>query len=439
MSRILITILGTSNYIPCNYVLDKMNKVDNALFVQEALAKGICKNWTENDRIIIFLTEEAKKTNWYNLELKKSNGKPLQRDGLEKRLHTLEDISTEIITRDIPKGETTEDLWKIFQEIYNQINENDEVYLDITHAFRYLPMLVLIILNYAKVIKNIDIKNIYYGALESLGSIEDIKKMKIEDRNIPVFNLNAFIQLFEWTNATSNFLAFGDAKGIKEITIKHVTPDLIESEGRHQEAQVASNFSKTLMNLSENIKTCRLYELIKAENLEDLRGSISECKNDYIQPLTPLLDKIEDKIASFQKNEIDNGFVAVKWCIDHDLVQQGLTILQETIISLLVKEYISLEKISDKNSRNIVSNTINIKAQKIPENEWTMNSNDKHLVKQILTSLNAELVNSYIALSVARNDINHAGFTNPKSSTILKKNLEQYFKELRIIAKNLKC
>ena len=66
MSRVLLTLLGTSDYYPCNYYLDNVMKTNNIRFIQEALANHICKDWTSEDRIVIFLTEDAKKKNWFD-------------------------------------------------------------------------------------------------------------------------------------------------------------------------------------------------------------------------------------------------------------------------------------------------------------------------------------------------------------------------------------
>ena len=46
------------------------------------------------------------------------------------------------------------------------IDEGEEIYFDITHGLRNIPMLVMAILEYAKVTKGILIGGIYYGAFE---------------------------------------------------------------------------------------------------------------------------------------------------------------------------------------------------------------------------------------------------------------------------------
>jgi len=430
MARVLLTMLGTSDYYPCNYILNEKEKTENIRFIQEAIAKQICKRWTKKDRIIIFLTDEAKKKNWQDNGHFDRDGKPLQREGLKKRFDMM-NLPVQIIPRNIPLGATTDELWTIFMEIYNQIQDQDEIYLDITHALRFLPMLTLIVLNYTEVMKKITVEKIYYGAFEALGTIREIEKLSLENKNVPILDLTTFIQLFEWSKATHNFLAFGDAKELKEITIKYVTPDLIKSKGQHQEAKTASKSAMMLMDLTEKIKTCRLYDLITNENHDSLQKQLQICKNEYLQPLQPLLEKIEEKIAEFHQDDIQNGFAAVKWCINHDLIQQGLTLLQETVISYFVKEHFGYEMLPDKDKRELIAKAFNIASRSIPECKWKIHHSKKQTIRQIIASLDRQLVSSYIALSKARNDINHAGFIEPKTASRLRSDLLQHYESLR--------
>ena len=59
---------------------------------------------------------------------------------------------------------------------------------------------------------------------------------------------------------------------------------------------------------------------------------------DFPLPFHYILDRIEKKLAGFQQDDIMNGFAAVKWCIDHHLIQQAYTILLENIISKILSD-----------------------------------------------------------------------------------------------------
>lgn len=49
----------------------------------------------------------------------------------------------------IPNGKNEEEMWEIFETLFDKIEEEDELYIDLTHRFRYIPMLVMIFPNYA--------------------------------------------------------------------------------------------------------------------------------------------------------------------------------------------------------------------------------------------------------------------------------------------------
>lgn len=427
----MLTFLGTNDYLPCNYLLNK-KKADNARFVQEALASILCKNWDEEDKIVVFLTEDAKNRNWVDNGHKDRDDKPLQREGLKRRLERL-GLKANILTKEIPRGRSEGEIWDIFGIVFNQISEGDEIIFDITHGFRSLPMLAMIVLNYAKVLKNIKINGIYYGAFESLGFKRDVEKMSKKHRNAPIFNLSPFVRLFNWTGAIDNFLTYGDAKDINTLTNEKIMPILRETEGKNKEAKNLRNLGVQLEKLTELIQTSRGYGLVRDFDFSQLRELIDSNTKSTLKPLNPLLGRISDKIKSFANNEIEKGYSAVKWCIEHNLIQQGYTMLQEMMISEIVANNFEKDKIANREKRQLVSQAINIKHRKKPENKWEepAQSNKKD-VQRILDGLDEDFVKIYDSVSQYRNDINHAGFgDNPHKPEVLKKRLKMYYEKLR--------
>ncbi|MHA1380379.1 MAG: TIGR02221 family CRISPR-associated protein [Candidatus Helarchaeota archaeon] len=435
MSKALLAFLGTNNYTPCNYFLDEEKKIDNVRFIQEALISLFCKNWTIEDRIIIFLTEQARESNWVDNGHRKG-GKSLQLEGLKRRLEQLT-LRAKLIPVGIPKGQTKQEIWDIFNIIFNQINNNDEIIFDITHALRSLPMLTTIILNYAKVIKNIKIKGVYYGAFDVLGYKSEVEKMRMEDRNAPIFNLTSFISLFDWTNAINNFIIYGDAQQINELSQAEIKPILKETRGENKKAQSVRRFMAQLENLSKIIQTCRGLKLIKEFNFDELQKLIDENRDSFIKPMNPLLDKISVKIKDFKNADIKNGYAAVEWCIKHNLIQQGYTILQETIISEKVIEHFGIEGINDINNRELVVKAYNAaiktrSGKKSVTFEDGKSRKDEATLQKIIKSLDEKLVRIYDSISQSRNDINHASFRpNSHKPAILKNKLKKYYENIK--------
>jgi len=437
MSNVILTFLGTNDYLPCNYLLDG-KKVNNVRFVQGALVSMLCKDWNEDDKITVFLTKEAKNKNWDDNGHKDRDGKALQKEGLKKRLEHL-NLKANIVTIDVPDGRSEDEVWKIFDVVFNQINDGDEIIFDITHAFRSLPMLVIIILNYARVLKRIKIKGIYYGAFESLGTIHDVEKMDLKDRNVPIFNLTPFAYLFNWTGAIDNFITYSDARSINKLASEELTPILKETKGRDEEAQNLKNLGVQLEKFTELIQTSRGFNIIKGFDFNNLRELINSSKESILKPINPLLDRISDKIKSFNNNDIINGYAAVEWCIEHNLIQQGYTILQETMISEIVVKHFGEDKIADRNKREIVSQAINIKHRKTPEDGWKNIARDnKKVVQKIMGKLDDDFIKIFDSVSQYRNDINHAGFgDNPHKPEDLKRQLKEYYEKLKGGIKNV--
>ncbi len=430
MSKVLFAFLGTADYLPCNYLLNG-REINNVRFVQEAIASLLCKDWTEEDRIVIFLTEDACSRNWTDNSQIDPNGKILQREGLKSRLESL-NLKAEIHPKDVPNGQSESEIWEIFDIVFNQINSDDEVIFDITHSFRSLPLLVTIILNYARILKKIKIRGMYYGAFESLGTLHDVKKIDIEDRNAPIFDLTSFIYLFNWTSAIDDFLTYGDAKDINLLTNEEMAAILKDTKGKDIGAQNLQKLGVQLNKFSELIQTSRGLSIIRNFDFNNLMELIKINKESILKPINPLLDGISNKIETFNNGDINNGYAAVEWCINHNLIQQGYTILQETMTSEIVAKHFGNNEIANRDKRKLVSHAINIKNRKIPEIEWEeLTENNRTKLREIMDDLDDDFVKIYDSVTQYRNDIDHAGFRdNPSKPRNLKNGLMKYYMKL---------
>ncbi len=408
--KVFISILGTGYYNRTKYFLQNTENYVETRFIQEATVKLLTYDWDEKDKAYFFLTKKSKITNWKHPAQKEDyrvkNGERDAYKGLEKRIKEL-DLNYGFETVDIPDGNNEQEIWQIFEEVFNILEENDEVYFDITHAFRSIPMLVMVLINYAKFLKNIKVKSISYGNWEG----------RDKDNNLaPIINLTAFSELQDWTSAANDFVSFGNVKKITQLTSQEINPILKDTKGKDITASILRKVSKNLNQFIKSIQTNNGPELIAGETIKNLQQSLKDLNNTLIEPLNPILNRIELEINKFySEKNILNGFKAVDFCIENGLIPQAYTLLQETIITLVLTE-IDYD-IKNKTYRTIVSSVFEIKGNNYPESEWKgAAANDKELTRLLLgNNIIANTVSIFIALTNKRNIINHAGF-NEKSS-----------------------
>ena len=197
MKKTLLAFLGTTDYLPCNYAFEDKLVYKEIRFVQEAIASMLMIEKDVELDVKLFVTKDALEKNYFDNENKDNQGNILQKEGLKRRLEQLNG-KIKISKYDIPEGISEEQIWKIFQIIFQNLPEESEIYFDITHAFRSLPMLAIIVLAYGKVLKKIKVKGLYYGAFEILGTVYEARKKSMDQKNVPILDLTSFLTLFDW-------------------------------------------------------------------------------------------------------------------------------------------------------------------------------------------------------------------------------------------------
>jgi CRISPR-associated Csx2 family protein len=423
MSRkIFISFLGSSNYGECKYVKGEY-KSESIRYIQEATLDFLgARNWEEKDKAFVLVTDGERgsfKKNWLDDGQVTYNTKEIiKQPGLETRIKLM-NLPFDVEKVHIKDGNSEDEIWEIFDVVYNLIKEADEVFIDITHGFRYLPMLTIVLSNYGKLLKNITVKSITYGNYESRVGNE-----------APLIDLTSFSQLQDWTNASNLFVNHGNLDGLVKLTKHEIIPILKETKGKDKTASDLRKLSETLESISLAIKTNNAPSINSGKYFAEFKQRISDLENNLIKPLNPIIEKIEDKIGHFSVTEdVKNGFRAVDFCIDSGLIQQAYTMLQESIISFIL----SLEELEVKNVtyRNIVSGSFKIYKEEYKENGWKGdNGKNIDLTKKLLQNdMLQELSSIFNSLTEKRNIINHAGFNN-KSSDRVFRNLEKDVKDL---------
>lgn len=104
-----------------------------------------------------------------------------------------------VTLRLIPYGQNIEEQVEILQRIALDIAEGDAVTLDVTHGLRHLPILAQMSALYLRQVKDVEIRGLYYGALDMT-----------RDGLTPVMNLGGLLDIADWTGAVQSFDKDGD-------------------------------------------------------------------------------------------------------------------------------------------------------------------------------------------------------------------------------------
>ncbi len=419
----LFSFLGTSPYESCNYFLENNNQIFKDVdrcYVQEALLNILISTGIQIDEVTIFLTDDARKENW------EGNKKYDNRPGLKGTLGKYKD-KIKINSVDIPTGKSEEELWTIFEKVLANIDQNDEIVFDITHSFRSIPMLAIIILNYAKFVKGCHLKGIYYGAVETLGRPRELSNIAIENRNAPIFNLTPFVNLLDWTIAIDRFINTGDSRPISKLTREDAKA--IGIRGDIENKKLFDDLEKQLNNFTEVVSTCRGQQL--SSTTINLKNSITDIlknkSNSYVKPLDPLLKILQKRFRSFNNNEYNNILETSKWCLEHNLIQQGLTILQEEIITYIC-DIFELDRLTYADNRKLITQAVEVKNK--PYEKWHFSAKEnKAIINKMISSeiFSDDFCELMKNISNLRNDINHSGWNDsPCKPKKFKTNLEEY-------------
>lgn len=402
--KVFISILGTGNYNLCSYRQGDFTSTKTP-FIQEATLDFLRarSEWSKTDAAYIFLTPTARISNWQAQPIDIYVSHEVKKyAGLEPTLNQMK-LPFPVEPVDISEGGDEEAIWSVFRSIYDRICEGDRLYIDITHSFRYLPMLLLVLTNYAKELKGAEVVSITYGNLDAKQLVD----------------LGALIELQDWTVAAGEFLRNGRASGLAELTKERVTPILRKSEKKDKNVIRLNDMTRRLTTVSQNLITIRGKEILSGEMFKKLDECTHGLDAGLITPMVPLVDKIKDSFGDFDtKPSVSNGFAAARWCYRMQLYQQSITILQETM-----KAYVAASHgypSDEEHYTELAAKAFFFAKSNTPEEEWQLGESKSDptdrekrakVVKQFLAgSAVRELHPLYTEIGQLRNDFNHAGF-----------------------------
>lgn len=488
MSRHYLTILGTGSYDECNYAVknqdNSIEKFYKTKYIQAAVFKMFCEDFTDGDKFTVFLTGGARKRHFDPLceELKKLK---------EGRNINIYDV-------DILEGLSPEEQWQNFNIIYECLSEGEDIIIDITHGFRVLPMQLFIILDYAKKIKHINVDAIYYGVFEQpFGFRKDngeyltyqaLAEYKIPDpenpqRKIydksradvyyPVVDYSSYMMITDLSSAAHIFSETGNAETLKNISRKSKADrfrDATIPADTKNEFKALNVLSEDLSNITESIKCSRgnsgkitekftdveksIYHAVKKYQIDIKQNTLDINSKSEAKAIKNIIDYMDDVIkdqfgdalgCSFEESNIRTGICVVGWCLKYGLIQAGFTALEETVItwlrSLVDDEFISgiSNASSEREKRDAVgklSNESGINRKANGQECDEMSDNVQKLIDRCPEYDMKSILVVLESIKQSRNDINHFGFSiDQRKVIVLRNNLESYYHKFLQLAK----
>jgi CRISPR-associated DxTHG motif protein len=399
MHRKLISFLGTGDYAPWCYQFNGRSTGKPVEFVQIALAE-----FFRPSEILIFTTEEA-----YAKNFAPSGKLRFQLDELVKQ--GFAQNAKNVI---IPSGRSEAEIWEIFNTVLRHVGQDDHLLFDVTHSFRSLPLIALACIQYLRALRNVSLEGIYYGAFEARKDPRD------PDQPAPVFDLTPFVELMDWSQAVGEFVKYGECGAMGELLRRKVLPRKKATRGGDQEANLLVGLSQVLEQMNKSLSTCRgkaIYENDYRQRVLDLLAQLKQLPNT-LPAFAALADQMIAKVNTLDcsgagaSSEVRRGLGAVQWCLEHNLIQQAYTLLQETIVTHFCQR-IGYDHLTLK-PREQVSAALAVLARKKELGEPVRDPIVETL-RQIEKLAGRELLDCYNRLTQGRNDLDHAGLVDPGS------------------------
>jgi CRISPR-associated DxTHG motif protein len=307
----------------------------------------------------------------------------------------------------IPYGTNENEFWQIF-DILTELDVTDkEIYFDITHGFRSIPLFVSTILNFFKNVKNSNIRGIYYGIFEA------------KDKNgiTPVINMLPFLEMNDWIDAFTIFRKYSDGRDIALLMQEKF--NLITNEEKKNYGKI-QNTAKELDFYSKSIGFSAVEFYI--DSLDKIDEYITEIDAipAQLHAINYLLDAMRKEASEFNDlNTIwQRHLKAARLLFDKNRYAQSLTVLREVIYTYIL-EKLSLDLKDESLRENGIGRIIREEEQRYQRKKQTR-------------YLSAEFLDLIGKIRELRNKSNHAFIkksTGPKEIKNSVKNLKIYLQK----------
>ena len=397
----LLTAIGTRP-VYATYSLSGKTKKGN--FSTPALIKLLTKKPT---KIFLLLTEGAKK----------------QKESFKKDVN---DDKIEISEIDIPDGINKNEIKEILQKILENIPKNCDLTIDITNGLRHFPFLLFTSALYLQSLKKINIKGVYYGALDLKDKVTGV---------VPFVDISVILEMVEWFYAARLFAEEKNAKMLHDMikkSIQNTTADVVPTENLNSKINDFNLFYSTNFTLSLGSATKSFVDQFKK------KGNILETttNSETIPLLYELMEYISESIKQFKLNDniSTHGNWKSKYPLTIEELKRQISIIDSYVESShyinaieLMREWVVSRCILSKNEKVdkwLTKETRRDVEQQLGSINW---QNEKNILQKDKKEL-AELWND---LTKMRNSIAHCEMNEENIEKDLKKKIYDVWSKIK--------
>lgn len=201
----------------------------------------------------------------------------------------------------------------VFMDIANELGLNDDIYLDITHSFRSIPLFMYIMLDFVETLRlrgQLKLSGVYYGMLDASRELG----------YVPVVDLKILFEISRWVKAVYDFLKYSNGYLMAELLAGNAIAE----------------------------PTRKISELININYLPDLRrevdrmkGILARCGDITVPVFQYLMPYVNDFIKTFSgvNSNAEFQFRLAGWHFEHRRYASGYICLAESIITRLLEIY----------------------------------------------------------------------------------------------------
>jgi len=225
----------------------------------------------------------------------------------------------------IPFGTNHKEFWQMFESLASIDVEGKEVYMDLTHGFRSIPLFVSTVMNFFEKVKNAKMKGVYYGMFEVQGEIKPIIDM------LPILEMN------RWIEGYTLFKEYGDSRKISRLLEEKLSQIPLEQKKK------LANLNRLPKVLSKSSKAFGFTALeIYMKSLEDIVNISENIKTipEDLRAVEFLISEIEKSSQIFKNNqkEWEKQLKLAEIYFNKNRFAQSVTALRESLLTFVLEE-----------------------------------------------------------------------------------------------------